>query len=275
MRLARRYVCAAVIVTSLFWLIIDLIGIIISRRTNGLTNEGILKPKRFSNSELVTIDYFKKYYRNTLNPVSGSAGMDGAAVINSASEKEAEDKSLQDYGFNELSSSKISLERTVPDNRNSACYAVKYPQKLPTASVIIIFHNEAWSALLRTVHSVLARSAQHMLHEIILVDDASVKNDIYGHLGAKLDAYIKTIPKVKLVRSPIRVGLTQARLIGAGHAKGDVVVFLDSHCEATDGWLEPMLSRLQENRKLAVVPDIEVIAWKDFEYSRDKVSNSL
>ena len=50
------------------------------------------------------------------------------------------------------------------------------------------------------------------------------------------------------------------------------MVFLDSHCEATDGWLEPMLARLLENRKLAVVPDIEVIAWKDFEYSRDKGS---
>ena len=60
------------------------------------------------------------------------------------------------------------------------CRNVKYPKRLPTASVIIIFHNEAWSTLLRTVHSVLARSPPQMLHEIILVDDASIKNDIYG-----------------------------------------------------------------------------------------------
>ena len=53
-----------------------------------------------------------------LNAQPGSAGMNGEAVINSASEKEKEDKGLLDYGFNELSSSKISLERTIPDNRD-------------------------------------------------------------------------------------------------------------------------------------------------------------
>lgn len=49
-------------------------------------------------------------------------------------------------------------------------------------------------------------------------------------------------------------------------------MFLDSHCEASNGWLEPLLARLKENRKLAVVPDIEVIAWKDFTYSSERGS---
>lgn len=44
---------------------------------------------------------------------------------------------------------------------------------LPTASIVICFFNEAFSALLRTVHSVLDRTPNYMLHEIILVDDHS------------------------------------------------------------------------------------------------------
>ncbi len=52
------------------------------------------------------------------------------------------------------------------------------------------------------------------------------------------------------------------------------MVFLDSHCEATFGWLEPLLARIKENQSIAVVPDIEVIAWKDFGYGADKGSNN-
>ena len=46
---------------------------------------------------------------------------------------------------------------------------------MPKASVIIIFHNEGWSTLFRTVHSVLDRSPPQLLHEIVLCDDYSHK----------------------------------------------------------------------------------------------------
>ena len=44
---------------------------------------------------------------------------------------------------------------------------------MPSVTVIIIFHNEAWSVLLRTIHSVLDRSNPKTLLEIIVVDDYS------------------------------------------------------------------------------------------------------
>ena len=72
-----------------------------------------------------------------------------------------------------LFSDKISLDRSIPDSRSTACRALKYDDDLPQASVVIIFTDEAWSPLLRTVHSVFNRSPPHLLKEIVLVDDFS------------------------------------------------------------------------------------------------------
>ena len=41
---------------------------------------------------------------------------------------------------------------------------------------------------------------------------------------------------VRQVRTEKREGLIAARQIGAAAANGDVMVFLDAHCEVTKGW---------------------------------------
>lgn len=64
-----------------------------------------------------------------------------------------------------------------------------------------------------------------------------------------------------------RLGLIRARLAGARLAKGDVLVFLDAHCEANTGWIEPLLYRIKESHTSVLVPIIDVIDAKDFHYS--------
>jgi len=63
-------------------------------------------------------------------------------------------------------------------------------------------------------------------------------------LQEQLDYYLSTrLPaKVKLLRLPHRQGLIRARLHGAKNAIGDVLVFLDAHCEVIKDWYFELVS---------------------------------
>uniref|UniRef100_A0A8D8SF33 Polypeptide N-acetylgalactosaminyltransferase n=2 Tax=Cacopsylla melanoneura TaxID=428564 RepID=A0A8D8SF33_9HEMI len=168
--------------------------------------------------------------------------------------------------FNLLASDRIPLNRTLPDVRKTKCKTKVFnTEYLPKSSIVIVFHNEAWSTLLRTVHSVISRSPRPMLQEILLVDDASTREFLKG----PLDEYISklTVP-VRTIRSPTRVGLIKARLLGARQAQGEVLVFLDAHCECTLGWLESLVARVAEDRTRVVCPVIDIISDVTFAYVR-------
>ncbi|CAB4054817.1 GALNT [Lepeophtheirus salmonis] len=173
------------------------------------------------------------------------------------------DKGWADNAFNQYVSDMISIHRTLPDIRDDWCKADgRFLTNLPSTSVIICFHNEAWSVLIRTVHSVLDRSPSHLIKEIILVDDASTQD----HLLKPLDEYVNKHEKLRIVREPTRVGLIRARISGARASKGEVLTFLDSHCECTKRWLEPLLDRIARNKTNVVCPVIDVINDATLEY---------
>ncbi|NXU64763.1 GLT15 acetylgalactosaminyltransferase, partial [Horornis vulcanius] len=169
---------------------------------------------------------------------------------------------LETHGFNEVLSERIALRRDLPEVRHPLCLQQKYDSSLPTASVIICFHDEAWSTLLRTVHSIMDTAPKAFLKDIILVDDLSQQ----GPLKSALSEYISKLDGVKLIRSNKRLGVIRGRMLGAARATGDVLIFMDSHCECQKGWLEPLLARLSSNRNSVISPVIDVIDWKTFQY---------
>lgn len=168
------------------------------------------------------------------------------------------------YSHNEYVNNLISPSRLLRDVRDPLCRTINYSSDgdLPDASVIIAFYNEAWNTLLRTVHSVINRSPASLIKEIILIDDSSTLD----HLKSKLDDYVSHLPRLHLVRLTSRHGAMHARQKGASLATGNVLIFLDSHCECTKGWLEPLLSRIAQNPSTVALPLLDVIDDKTFAY---------
>ncbi|XP_040150343.1 polypeptide N-acetylgalactosaminyltransferase 3 isoform X2 [Ictidomys tridecemlineatus] len=197
----------------------------------------------------------------------GASGKAFKTTNLSIEEQKEKERGEVKHCFNAFASDRISLHRDLgPDTRPPECIEQKFKRcpPLPTTSVIIVFHNEAWSTLLRTVHSVLYSSPAILLKEIILVDDASV--DEYLH--EKLEEYIKQFSIVKIVRQKERKGLITARLLGAAVATAETLTFLDAHCECFYGWLEPLLARIAENNTAVVSPDIASIDMNTFEFNK-------
>ncbi|CAH0669308.1 unnamed protein product [Spodoptera exigua] len=190
-------------------------------------------------------------------------GEQGKPAFLPKSESEHEKALYSVNGFNGALSDKIPLNRSLPDIRHSKCATRLYIASLPTVSVVVPFHNEHWSTLLRTAFSALLRSPSTLLKEVILVDDASTKD----FLKEKLEVYLaEHMPKVKVIRLEKRSGLITARLAGAKIATSDVLVFLDSHTEANVNWLPPLLEPIALDYRTVVCPFIDVIAYDTFEY---------
>ena len=143
---------------------------------------------------------------------------------------------------------------------------------------------------MRTVHSVLLRSPKRFLKEVLLVDDFSDKkplkkelekyiednfgiyheSDLKKEFNDKSGLFGETLNdrtgKVRLIRNVERQGLIGSRSRGAIEAKGEVIVFLDAHCEVLYNWLPPLLAPIEKDRKTLTVPLIDGIDSETFEY---------
>lgn len=202
---------------------------------------------------------------NNYNPQPGAG--EGGLPVNLKQHETIRAKRLFHINqFNIVASDKISLDRRLEDVRSQECRDLRYNKSvLPTTSIIVVFHNEAWSTLLRTLHSALNTAGPHLVTEFVIVDDNSSRR----FLGSELEREVETLGvPVKIVRSRERVGLIKARLLGAREATSEVLTFLDAHCECTPGWLEPLLHRIHESRHSVVCPIIDILNDDTFQYTK-------
>ncbi|XP_060809440.1 polypeptide N-acetylgalactosaminyltransferase 35A [Amyelois transitella] len=114
--------------------------------------------------------------------------LDGqVGLIRNPEDVRQREKGYNLHAFNTLISQRIGNHRGLPDTRNKLCRSQKYPAKLPKASVIICFYNEHFETLMRSVHSILDRTEQAHLKEVILVDDYSDLEGLHRQVAAAVD----------------------------------------------------------------------------------------
>ncbi|KAG9511227.1 Polypeptide N-acetylgalactosaminyltransferase 11, partial [Fragariocoptes setiger] len=235
------------------------------------SNSSITCPGEFEinpygdNYKLSYLRCFNNSWRQKISEEQHKIDTQKLSILATKHEKLRMDDGYRLYQFNVLVSDKIGHVRPLPDTRNTLCNNLKYPraENLPSTSIIICFYNEAISALIRTIATLILRSEiPENILEIIVVDDYSDLSYIPENITEYLD-----FPIVKYFKMPERAGLIRSRLFGSRHAKGEVLIFFDSHVEPNVDWLRPLLARINETNDTIVCPFIDIINPDTFTYS--------
>lgn len=128
-----------------------------------------------------TIQVFDPLFHSVSPQMIPGAGENGKGIDIGDPQLVAE--TVKKFAHNRIASDRMPLNRSLPDVRHAECKMIDYDKDLPSASVILIFNNEILSTLLRTVWSILNRTPEEYLKEIILIDD-----------GSDLPEIVKTLP---------------------------------------------------------------------------------
>lgn len=125
------------------------------------------------------------------------------------------------------------------------------------ATIIISSHNEG-DLLRKTVESCIESTAG-LDYEIIVADDASTDGS-----PEKIE---RQFPPVKLHRHPSRQGASPTKHLGATHARGETLLFIDGHSKPEYGSLNQLVRSVEETNGQAVVTPrilaLDVQRWQN------------
>lgn len=111
---------------------------------------------------------------------------------------------------------------------------------LPAATIVIPCY-DGWpitETCLRTVRETLSPGTDH---EVVVVDDASTDGS-----GEKLEGLARDFPQLRVVRNRKNRGFIESCNLGARLASNECVVFLNNDTIPLPGWLEPLLTSLND-----------------------------
>ena len=130
------------------------------------------------------------------------------------------------------------------------------------ASLIIAAHNES-DRLWRTVASCVETSAG-LDCEIIVADDASWDDSV--------EETLRRFPQVRVVRHDERKGASPTKGLGARHARGEVLIFLDGHTKPEPGAIQRLIEDVERlNGDAIVTPTVTglcVTRWKSSDHQQ-------
>lgn len=218
----------------------------------------------FSHCSLEKIDWTDYEFIKSEQGRTGPGEHGVPVVLEDKRELELAQKIIDKYSHNGFVSDMISLDRALPDPRHENCRNRTYYANLPAVSIIIAFRNEYLSSLLRTLHSLINRTPKHLLSEIILVDDCSIKD----FLKKELDDYVKNYhpDTIKIIRLTECHGLAKARSVGIKAAKSEIVVVFDAHIEVNINWLPPLIEPIVDDYQVMTEPLVYYIDSGTYAY---------
>lgn len=135
-----------------------------------------------------------------------------------------------------------------PTRIRAGTLAGTVPDRTPGASIIIVNYNgrRYLDACLDSL-----REGRELGYEVIVVDNASGDGSA-DHVAARY-------PQVRLIRSETNLGFGAGNNLGARCARGDYLAFLNPDTEAEPGWLEALISALEQDAQAGLATALVVL----------------